>query len=140
MPTMPRFDRNGDAPCHDPDLISVRLLANWCDSRTLCDLFNRMTTDGRYEWRFDDMQGAPRRLRIIWDDDEPDYWAVVNAPPPGEPVLDPRAHGRLPDGAADVVRDDAGAVGRAGRRRARVVPAGARPSPIPQLVRLAGSA
>jgi len=90
MPTMPRFDRNGDAPCRDPDLISVRLLANWCDSRTLCDLFNRMTTDGRYEWRFDDMQGAPRRLRISWDDDDPDYWAVLNAPPPGEPVaLDP---------------------------------------------------
>ncbi|HEV2309229.1 MAG TPA: glycosyltransferase family 10 [Acidimicrobiia bacterium] len=74
----------GDAG-RDEEAIRVRLLANWCDSRTACEIFNRMSTDGRYEWRFEDALGAPRRVRVTWDDDEePDYWAVLNAPPPGD--------------------------------------------------------
>lgn len=64
-----------------PEPIRVGLLANWCDSRQLCELYNRMTTDGNYEWVFRDLNGATRRLRITWDD-EPDFWAVCNAPPP----------------------------------------------------------
>jgi len=76
----PTLDRGGD----EPDAIRVRLLANWCDARSLCELFNRMSGDGRYGWRFDDALGTPRRLRITWDDPEPDFWAVINGPPPGE--------------------------------------------------------
>jgi hypothetical protein len=66
-------------------VIRVRLIANWCSSRQLCELFNRMTTEGNYEWRFRDLAGAERRLRITSaDDDEPDYWAIINAPPATE--------------------------------------------------------
>lgn len=72
---------------HDPgDVIRVRMLTNWCSSHDLCELFNRMTTDGNYEWRFRDLEGAAHRLRITAADDDPDYWVVINAPPPGERV------------------------------------------------------
>lgn len=60
--------------------ILVRLVANWCDSRHLCELFNAMTSDGNYEWAFRDLAGTPRRMRITWDE-SPDFWAVCNAPP-----------------------------------------------------------
>ncbi len=63
-------------------MIRVRMLANWCSSSELCELFNRMTTEGNYEWRFTDLDGAERRLRITAaDDEEPDCWVVINAPP-----------------------------------------------------------
>ena len=63
-------------------MIRVRMLADWCSSDELCELFNRMTTEGNYEWRFSDLDGAERRLRITAaDDEEPDYWVVINAPP-----------------------------------------------------------
>jgi hypothetical protein len=66
----------------DGDVIRVRMLANWCSSSEVCELFNRMTTEGNYEWRFSDLDGAERRLRITAaDDQEPDYWVVINAPP-----------------------------------------------------------
>ena len=62
----------------DGDVIQVRMLANWCSSGELRELFNRMTTEGNYEWRFSDLDGAERRLRITAADDEkPDYWVVI---------------------------------------------------------------
>jgi hypothetical protein len=66
----------------DPgEVIRVGMLANWCDSREICELFNRMTSEGNYEWRFDDAAGTPRRLRMVaGDDEDADYWAVLNAP------------------------------------------------------------
>ncbi len=66
------------------DSIRVGMLADWCDSRTLCDLFNRMTTDGAYEWEFRDLAGARRRLRMTWDDEDPDVWVVINRPHPDD--------------------------------------------------------
>jgi Glycosyltransferase family 10 (fucosyltransferase) C-term len=100
MPRLSRFDRERRGAEHDPEdgtePIRVRLLANWCDPRTLCELFNRMSSDGRYGWRFEDALGAPRTLEITWDDDDPDYWAVINAPPPGD-------HGPAPDPGRTVV-------------------------------------
>jgi hypothetical protein len=60
------------------------MLTNWCDSWELCELFNRMTSEGNYEWVFRDLDGETRRLRMTADDDEPDFWAVINSPPPGE--------------------------------------------------------
>jgi hypothetical protein len=66
----------------DGDVIRVRMLANWCSSGELRELFNRMTTEGNYEWCFSDLDGAERRLRVTAaDDEEPDYWVVINAPP-----------------------------------------------------------
>jgi Glycosyltransferase family 10 (fucosyltransferase) C-term len=71
------------------EVIRVRMLASWCDSRTLCELFNRMTAEGNYEWRFHGLDGAERRLRITWaTDQEPDYWVVINAPSGEEQSLD----------------------------------------------------
>lgn len=66
--------------------IRARLLANWCGSAELCELFNRMSSAGNYEWEFIDLDGVPRRLRITDSDDDPDFWVVLNAPPPGEEV------------------------------------------------------
>ncbi len=72
-------------------MIRVRMLANWCSSDELCELFNRMTAEGNYEWRFSDLDGAERRLRITAaDDEEPDYWVVINAPPDGSARFDRR--------------------------------------------------
>ena len=68
-----------------PQCIRVRMLANWCSSRELCELFNRMTTEEQYEWHFRGLDGAERRLRMTSSDDEPpDYWVLINAPPAGE--------------------------------------------------------
>ena len=68
-----------------PQCIRVRMLANWCSSRELCELFNRMTTEEQYEWHFRGLDGAERRLRMMSSDDEPpDYWVLINAPPAGE--------------------------------------------------------
>jgi GR25 family glycosyltransferase involved in LPS biosynthesis/glycosyltransferase involved in cell wall biosynthesis/GT2 family glycosyltransferase len=65
--------------------LRVRLLWNWCSSRELCQLFNRMTTEGDYEWRFEGLDGQEYGLRITSSDEpEPDYWVVINAPPAGE--------------------------------------------------------
>jgi GR25 family glycosyltransferase involved in LPS biosynthesis len=67
----------------DPgEVIRVGMLANWCDSRELCELFNRMTSAGNYEWEFRDAEGAPRRLRMVTDAESADCWAVLNAPRP----------------------------------------------------------
>ncbi len=66
------------------DVIRVRMLCNWCDSRTLCELWNRMTADGNYEWPFCDEDGGRRRIRMVWDDAATDYWVVINRPQPGE--------------------------------------------------------
>lgn len=61
--------------------IRVQLLANWCSSTELCELFNPMTSAGNYEWEFRGLDGELRRLRITDSDDDPDFWAVINAPP-----------------------------------------------------------
>jgi hypothetical protein len=72
------------------DPIRVRMLSNWCDSRALCELFNRMTSENGYEWQFLDARGSRRRIRMVWEDDDPDYWVVMNSPPPAEEsTLDP---------------------------------------------------
>jgi hypothetical protein len=56
----------------------VMMLCNWCDSRTLCNLWNKMS-QGNYTWN---------NIRIVWD--EPcDYYVVVNCPPIGF-VPDPK--------------------------------------------------
>lgn len=56
----------------------VLLLCNWCDSKTLCNLWNKMS-QGNYFWN---------NIRIVWE--EPcDYYVVINAPPIGI-IPDPR--------------------------------------------------
>ena len=70
--------------------IRVRMLTDWCDSAHLCELFNRMTSEGNYEWVFRDLDGEIRRLRMTADDADADYWAVINRPPPeDESRIDP---------------------------------------------------
>lgn len=72
-------------PADPGDVIRVRMLANWCSSGELCELFNRMTSQGNYEWRFRDLAGVEHRLRMTSAaDEEPDYWVVINAPPASE--------------------------------------------------------
>jgi GR25 family glycosyltransferase involved in LPS biosynthesis/tetratricopeptide (TPR) repeat protein len=71
--------------------LRVRMLSHWCAEAELRELWNRMTTDGDYEWRFRGLDETERCLRLVGDDDEdPDHWVVLNAPPPGhESRLDP---------------------------------------------------
>jgi GR25 family glycosyltransferase involved in LPS biosynthesis len=65
--------------------VRVRMLSNWCSSLELCELFNRMTSDGNYEWRFEGLDGHEYGLRMTWDDaEQPDYWVVINQPPESE--------------------------------------------------------
>jgi GR25 family glycosyltransferase involved in LPS biosynthesis/glycosyltransferase involved in cell wall biosynthesis len=73
-------------------VIRVRMLANWCSSRELCEHFDRMTTDEHQGWRFRDLDGIERDLKITWDDDEePDHWVVINAPRAADEArFDPR--------------------------------------------------
>lgn len=72
------------------DLLRVRMLTNWCDSRTLCELFNRMTTDSQYRWEFRDAQGTQRAIQMTWEDENPDYWVIINGPRAADvPGLDP---------------------------------------------------
>jgi Glycosyltransferase family 10 (fucosyltransferase) C-term len=71
-------------PADPGNVIRVRMLANWCGSAELCELFNSMTSEGNYEWRFRDLDGRERRLRMTAADEEPDYWVVINAPPAGD--------------------------------------------------------
>lgn len=66
------------------------MLTDWCDSRTLCDVFNRMTTHGDHRWWFRDLDGTERCLRMTWDDPDPDAWVVINRPAVAdEPRIDP---------------------------------------------------
>jgi GR25 family glycosyltransferase involved in LPS biosynthesis/tetratricopeptide (TPR) repeat protein/GT2 family glycosyltransferase len=64
--------------------IRVRMLSNWCSPQELCELFNRMTSEGNYEWRFESLDGDEHGLRMTWDDEQPDYWVVINEPPASE--------------------------------------------------------
>lgn len=50
--------------------IRVLLLCNWCSSKTLCDIWNKMSK-GNYRWN---------DIEIVWN--EPcDYYVVINCPP-----------------------------------------------------------
>lgn len=59
--------------CQDTDekkYTRVLMLCNWCDSRTLCNLWNKMS-QGNYTWN---------NIKIVWS--EPcDYYCVINCPP-----------------------------------------------------------
>jgi GR25 family glycosyltransferase involved in LPS biosynthesis/glycosyltransferase involved in cell wall biosynthesis len=76
--------RPSDTRESDPDhAIKVRMLGNWCSSRELCEIWNRMTSGGTYGWNFRGLDGIERRLQMTSDQDEseePDYWVVINAP------------------------------------------------------------
>ena len=74
-------------PPPDPgELIRVQPLSWWTDSARLCELLNRMTPHGNYEWPFTDSAGQHRRLRLVTE--EADRWAIFSAPPAGS-ELDP---------------------------------------------------
>ena len=50
--------------------IRVLLLCNWCSSKELCDIWNKMSK-GNYSWN---------NIKIVWE--EPcDYYCVINQPP-----------------------------------------------------------
>lgn len=51
----------------------VQLLCNWCSSEELANVWNKMSQGG-YQWN---------DLQIVWDDPNPDYHVIVNAPPRG---------------------------------------------------------
>ncbi|MDX6581027.1 MAG: hypothetical protein QOI10_211 [Solirubrobacterales bacterium] len=64
---------------HPGEVIRVRPLSWWSDSRGLCELFNSMTPQGNYEWPFTDLAGRPWRMRLVDDDAATDFWAVFSA-------------------------------------------------------------
>jgi hypothetical protein len=51
--------------------IKVQLLCNWCSSETLARTWNKMS-QGEYTWN---------NITLVWGG-EPDYYVVVNKPPP----------------------------------------------------------
>lgn len=63
----------------DKKYIRVLMLCNWCDSQTLCNLWNKMSK-GNYTWN---------DIKIVWQDTNIDYYCVINCPPIGI-VPDPR--------------------------------------------------
>jgi hypothetical protein len=55
-------------------VIKIKLLCDWCSSKKLADLWNKMS-QGDYRWN---------NIEIIWEDHEcPDYYVVINMPPAG---------------------------------------------------------
>jgi hypothetical protein len=52
------------------DKTRVMLLCNWCDSKTLCDTWNKMS-QGEYTWN---------NIRIVWEEPA-EYYVVINCPP-----------------------------------------------------------
>ena len=53
-----------------PTQIRLLLLCNWCDSKTLCDNWNRMSK-GDYTWN---------NIRIVWEEPA-DYYVIINSTP-----------------------------------------------------------
>ena len=54
----------------DKSTIRIMLLCNWCDSRSLCDNWNKMSK-GNYRWN---------NIQIVWEKPA-DYFVVINCPP-----------------------------------------------------------
>jgi hypothetical protein len=52
------------------DKTRVLLYCNWCDSKTLCDTWNKMSK-GNYTWN---------NIQIVWEEPA-DYYVVINCPP-----------------------------------------------------------
>jgi hypothetical protein len=52
--------------------IKVQLLCNWCTSKQIADLWNKMS-QGHYRWN---------DILIVWEGD-PDYYVIINMPPTG---------------------------------------------------------
>ena len=50
--------------------IRVLLFCNWCDSKTLCNTWNKMSK-GEYTWN---------NIQIVWEEPA-DYYVVINCPP-----------------------------------------------------------
>jgi GR25 family glycosyltransferase involved in LPS biosynthesis/glycosyltransferase involved in cell wall biosynthesis len=51
----------------------VKMLCNWCSSADLCKEWLNMT-QGNYIWN---------NIQITWEDDDIDYYVIINKPPPG---------------------------------------------------------
>lgn len=51
-------------------LIKIQLLCNWCTSKQLAELWNKMSK-GNFTWN---------NIRIVWEGDV-DYYVIINAPP-----------------------------------------------------------
>lgn len=56
----------------DSGYIRVMMYCNWCDSRSLCNLWNKMS-QGNYTWN---------KIKIVWEEPA-DWYVVVNCPPIG---------------------------------------------------------
>ena len=54
--------------------LRVKLIADWCTSREICDVWNKMSQGG-YRWN---------DLEITWTDDDVDYYAIINRAARGE--------------------------------------------------------
>ena len=53
-----------------PNKIRVLLACNWSDSKSICDLWNRMSKNNDYSWD---------KIQIVWE--EPcDYYCIINKP------------------------------------------------------------
>ena len=58
----------------------VKLLGDWCDSETLCRLWNKMT-QGAFRWN---------DIEVTWRDEDVDYYAVINGQRSGEHAVPER--------------------------------------------------
>ena len=58
-----------------PDIIRIKMLCNWTDSKQLCKEWSNMCESG-FRWK---------NYRMVWTDraEDTDYYVIVNKPPPG---------------------------------------------------------
>lgn len=75
---MNRVDRVVHPNERSDKTISVKMIWNWSDSKTLCDEFNWMS-QGDYRWN---------DIMITWDDIDIDYYVIVNKPKHGDYFVD----------------------------------------------------
>ena len=58
----------------------IKMLCNWCDSKSLCDEWNNMSM-GNYCWN---------DLEITWTNTDIDFYVIINMPYPGERYIPER--------------------------------------------------
>lgn len=71
------YDEYLELQKQDPEIIRIKMLCNWTDSKQLCKEWSNMCEPGlRFRWK---------NYRIVWTDrvEDIDYYVIVNRPPPG---------------------------------------------------------
>lgn len=74
LPVAPAEPRWAGQATGKDGLVRVKLIADWCSSKEVCDLWNKMSK-GAYRWN---------DVQVTWTDEDVDYYAIINGAGPGE--------------------------------------------------------